>query len=118
LVTTLGGGASEPGVMTQISISFASYLASLTMALNVNICFDQENMRHAIYLILLDSYLSLKYLLMRFLAKFMREPTTKTLPASCLSMKRGVSWYAAKHKLHVLEVKELSFWLAKKVQRA
>ena len=46
LVTcTLGGGASEPGVMAQISMSCASYLASLTPSLNVKICFDQQCMR-------------------------------------------------------------------------
>ena len=49
LVTrTLGGGASEPGVVAQISISCASYLASLTQSLNVNICSNQQCMRHAI----------------------------------------------------------------------
>jgi hypothetical protein len=38
----------ESGVMTQISISCASYLASLTLSLNINIYFDQQSMRHAI----------------------------------------------------------------------
>jgi hypothetical protein len=43
---TLGGGVSEPGKIAQISISCASDLVSLTPSLNVNICVDQQCMRH------------------------------------------------------------------------
>ena len=46
VIHTLWGGVSEPSVMAQISICCASYLASLTPSLNVNICFDQQSMRH------------------------------------------------------------------------
>ena len=42
---TLRGDASEPGVMAQISISCASYLASLTPSRDVHICLDQQCMR-------------------------------------------------------------------------